>query len=409
MTRRDDASEVGKRYVGWKEGDFDLHFISAGASESVFLVCPDGTTVLIDAGDRNPETYETTFRPVPDESRRPGEWIARYIGRVRPDIEKIDYLVATHYHPDHVGDPTLDVPKKGLASDEDYKLTGIPEVGEFYRFGTAFDRDYPRYALPIEKELPVRNNLLRYLEYAAARQGLRREEFRPGALDQLKLVADPDRRDFHVRNVCCNGRVWRRVGEEVDDYYQLYPQTRIYNTRENTPSIGLLFRYGAFRFFTGGDVMGKIYVDEKERFEFEPVVGRAVGPVDVCKANHHAYRNAMVPGFETEVQARVYVICVWNDDHLSDNAAAAMTNYPASNDSGFPLLCPTRLSARKLAASAEQPWRRNTVDVGGHVVVKAFDGGARYKVYYLEDRDESMTVKATFGPYESRGDKSAPR
>ena len=413
MTRRDDGGEVGKRYVGWREGEFDMHFISAGASESVFLVCPDGTTILIDAGDRNPETFKaetgmTAYPTVPDDSRRPGEWIARYIERVRPGVKTIDYLVATHYHPDHVGDQTLDVPTKGLAIG-DYKLTGIPEVGEFYRFGTAFDRDYPRYAFQREARTNIRDNLRKYLEYAAARQGLRREEFRPGALDQLRLLNAPEEYDFHVRNVCSAGRVWRGVGEEIDDYYELYPKTLELNNRENTPSIGLLFRYGAFRFFTGGDVMGKIYVDDEKRFEYESVVGPAVGPVDVCKANHHAYRNAMVPEFEKAVQARVYAICVWNDAHLSDNAAAAMADYSGSDDPRFPLLCPTRLSPAKLEATASRPWRRKTIDVGGHVVVKAFDGGARYKVYYLEDQDESMTVKTALGPYESRGDVKTPR
>ena len=413
MTRRDDGGEVGKRYVGWREGEFDVHFISAGASESVFLVCPDGTTILIDAGDRNPETFKaetnlTAYPTVPDASRRPGEWIARYVGRVRPDVKKIDYLVATHYHPDHVGDQTLDVPTKGLAIG-DYKLTGIPEVGEFYRFGTAFDRDYPRYAFQREARTNIRDNLRKYLEYAAARQGLRREEFRPGALDQIRLLNAPEEYDFHVRNVCSAGRVWRGVGEEIDDYYERYPKTLELNRRENTPSIGLLFRYGAFRFFTGGDVMGKIYVDDEKRFEYESVVGPAVGPVDVCKANHHAYRNAMVPEFEKAVQARVYAICVWNDAHLSDNAAAAMADYSGSDDPRFPLLCPTRLSPAKLEATASRPWRRKTIDVGGHVVVKAFDGGARYKVYYLEDQDESMTVKTALGPYESRGDVKTPR
>ena len=238
---------------------------------------------------------------------------------------------------------------------------------------------------------------------------MRREEFRPGALDQLRLLNAPKEYDFHVRNVCCNGRVWRGVGNEVDDCYELYPKTLERNCRENTPSIGLLFRYGAFRFFTGGDVMGKIYVDDENLFEYESVVGRAVGPVDVCKANHHAYRNAMAPEFEKAVQARVYVVFAWNDSHLSDSAAAAMADYSGSDDPRFPLLCPTRLSPAKLEATASRPWRRKTIDVGGHVVVKAFDGGARYQVYYLEDQDESMTVKATFGPYKSRGDKTTPR
>ena len=35
---------------------------------------------------------------------------------------------------------------------------------------------------------------------------------------------------------------------------------------------------------------------------------------------------------------------------------------------------------------------RRLVENGGHVVVKAYDGGRKYKVYYLTDKDESMSI-----------------
>ncbi len=40
-----------------------------------------------------------------------------------------------------------------------------------------------------------------------------------------------------------------------------------------------------------------------------------------------------------------------------------------------------------------------TSQSGGHVVVKAYDGGTKFKVYYLAANDESMTVKAVYGPW----------
>ncbi|MBQ2555224.1 MAG: hypothetical protein II561_01615, partial [Thermoguttaceae bacterium] len=45
-------------------------------------------------------------------------------------------------------------------------------------------------------------------------------------------------------------------------------------------------------------------------------------------------------------------------------------------------------------------WRPRLVERGGHVVVKAYDGGAKYKVYFLTADDESMNVELVFGPFE---------
>ena len=43
--------ETGKRYVGWKPGEMEIHHIYTGRGESNFMIFPDGTTMLVDAGD----------------------------------------------------------------------------------------------------------------------------------------------------------------------------------------------------------------------------------------------------------------------------------------------------------------------------------------------------------------------
>ena len=43
--------EKGKVWPGWKRGEFQTHFIYTGRSESVFMIFPDGTTMLVDCGD----------------------------------------------------------------------------------------------------------------------------------------------------------------------------------------------------------------------------------------------------------------------------------------------------------------------------------------------------------------------
>ena len=45
----DPDHEIGKPYVGWKEGELDLNFIHTGVGENAFHIFPDGTTMLLDA------------------------------------------------------------------------------------------------------------------------------------------------------------------------------------------------------------------------------------------------------------------------------------------------------------------------------------------------------------------------
>ena len=47
-------NEVGKPYKGWRPGEFDIHHIHTGMGEANFFIMPDGTSMLIDAGDLGP-------------------------------------------------------------------------------------------------------------------------------------------------------------------------------------------------------------------------------------------------------------------------------------------------------------------------------------------------------------------
>ena len=42
------------------------------------------------------------------------------------------------------------------------------------------------------------------------------------------------------------------------------------------------------------------------------------------------------------------------------------------------------------------------ISARGHIVIRVERGGATYRAIVLEDMDESMNVKAVFGPYHSR-------
>ena len=44
-------AKVGKTMPAWSEGYLDIHFINSGRGECCFYILPDGTTLLVDAGE----------------------------------------------------------------------------------------------------------------------------------------------------------------------------------------------------------------------------------------------------------------------------------------------------------------------------------------------------------------------
>jgi len=51
----------GAQFGGWRKGHFQIHFIYTGASESMFPIFPDGTTMLLDCGDFNAAACGSSF------------------------------------------------------------------------------------------------------------------------------------------------------------------------------------------------------------------------------------------------------------------------------------------------------------------------------------------------------------
>ncbi len=70
---------------GSPSGELEVHHIDVGQADSTLVVTPDGETVLVDTGDW----------------RSDGEQVISYLEE--HGIERIDHLVATHPHADHIG------------------------------------------------------------------------------------------------------------------------------------------------------------------------------------------------------------------------------------------------------------------------------------------------------------------
>jgi glyoxylase-like metal-dependent hydrolase (beta-lactamase superfamily II) len=131
----------------WAPGMLDIHQIVTGRGNAAFMMFPDGTTLLLDAGDAGGtnddrlRVSDTDQRP--NASRTPAQWIARYIRHMAGSKARLDYVVITHFHGDHIGAITGSEP---LSSHGDYRLRGITEIGETLPIVRLIDRGWPDYS-----------------------------------------------------------------------------------------------------------------------------------------------------------------------------------------------------------------------------------------------------------------------
>src|SRR5687767_3791998 len=142
------AQEVGQALPSWQEGYLDIHHINTGHGDAAFYIFPDGTTMLLDAGEMDPYSERVNLarnaRLHPNDSKRAHEWIVDYIKRVHPQSSTpvLDYTVITHFHDDHFGSYYENAKR---STSGNFYLSGITGVGEHLRFGKLLDRGYPDY------------------------------------------------------------------------------------------------------------------------------------------------------------------------------------------------------------------------------------------------------------------------
>lgn len=395
------SKELYKPYAGWKSGEMDIHHIYTGRGESNFLLLPDGTSMLIDAGDWDPNDYPQMCEALPDSSRRAGEWIARYIERVNPYKDAVDYLMISHFHNDHTGDCTHAALSKTHGRNPDYKLTGIAQVGEKIRFKKVWDRGWPDYQYPITLSDVDVDNYRAFIKWQAGQNGLRQERFVVGRKNQITLLKNRQKYEscFSIQNLAANGEIWTGKNEETVRYYDLNLKNRSISQNENSKSLAIRISYGDFQYYTGGDLSGELLDESEQMIDLEEKVALACGAVDVCKVNHHAYLDAMTEGFLRHIKAKSYVIPVWDNEHIQP----AIINRMLSKDiyAGNRMIFPTHISDKLYKKYDSEAWMSAVCPQSGHVVVKVYDGGRKYKIYVLSAQDERMTVRAIYGPYKT--------
>jgi len=381
----------------WREGLLDIHHISTGRGNSVLIVCPDGTSIMVDAGAIS-ESSQGIGPARPNSSRRPGEWIAQYALQHLPAASRpqLDYFILTHFHIDHMGEVTAASP---LATAGGYHLTGVTDVAEVLPIRRLLDRGFPAYNYPA----PLTDaSVLNYIRFAnfASQHGTTVEPFRAGSSTQVAPKHGTAKSTaWNVQNLAANGTVWTGKGEETVNLFpdpgKLKPEEF---PTENACSLALRLSYGDFSYYIGGDLTCDTNYGTTPWMDVESPVAKVAGPVNVSALDHHGYYDATCPAFVRAMRSRVYIMQTWHASHPALSVLNELYS-PILSPGAHDVFATGLLPA---ASVADSRLSSKMLSQHGHVVVRVSAGGARYEVIVLDDTTEQTSVLARTGPYLSR-------
>ena len=381
----------GDELPPWMPGTLDIHQIVTGRGNAAFMMFPDGTTLLLDAGDAG--VSDTDERP--DASRTPAHWIARYIRHMAGSDARLDYAVITHFHGDHIGTITGSEPR---STHGDYRLRGITEVSEALPITRLIDRGYEYLPPPAGDQTFA--NYHRFVAENTAAGRFTVVHAQAGSAAQITEARKPDPQlPFEARIVAVNDRVWTGKGSETKVRFPALDAipVRADWPDENMCSIAIRIKYGRFDYFTGGDMPGYPVPGAAAWHDEETDVARAIGPTDVHVVNHHGSLEEENPFWLKTLRSRVMIVPAWSATHPSPDVLKRMLSpriYPEPRD-----IFVTLFRDATKAATGERATR--VASDHGHVVVRVEPGGDRYWVLVLDDTTESYRITSVHGPYAS--------
>jgi hypothetical protein len=236
------------------------------------MITPADESLLVDAG------YGGRF------GSRDAERIVQAMREA--GVDRIDYLLITHFHPDHAG--------------------GVPELAARVPIGAFID-----YGEPIGFDRMATGT---FRNYQAVRQEGRHIQPQPG--DRLPLEG------VDARVVSIGGSLLSAPidgGGRANDAC-VNVEDHIEDGTENFRSIGVMFEFGGFRFLNLGDLSGNTLT----RLVCPT---NLLGPVSVYLIAHHGDYDTSVPALYAAIRPRVAIM---NNGVIKGGAREAFRTVRAS-------------------------------------------------------------------------------
>lgn len=229
-----------------------IYAVDVEGGQATLLVSPSGGTLLVDTGWPGNEGRD-----------------AMRIEQAMKDahVTKLDHVLITHFHVDHVG--------------------GVPELVKRIPVGEFLDHGVDR-----EQTAETTRD---YNAYLAAIKGKTRRTMHPGdkidvpGLDITVLAADGE----HIAAV-------PGVKPQPNPYCASEPKWEL-DTTENPRSNGILIKFGSFRFLDMGDL-----TKAKEIPLVCPV--NLIGNVDLYLVNHHGFNLSNTRAFVDAIHPRAAIM-----------------------------------------------------------------------------------------------------
>ncbi len=253
--------------------NLDIYWIDAEGGAATLIVTPEGQSLLADTGN-------------------PGDRDAQRIYDVatkQAHLKKIDYVLITHFHSDHVG--------------------GVPALAKLIPVG-----DYIDHGNSVETQNPA--DAQRWEAYKTAAKGKRR----PLAVgDKLEL------NDAMLDIVSSDGEVLSKGGKANSNCASAAKKDP--DPTENARSLGFKLTYGRFTFLDLGDLTWN------KELELSCPQNR-VGEVTLFQATHHGFYNdnSGAPAHVWALRPQVVIVNNGPRKGLGANAWETIAKIPGLED-----------------------------------------------------------------------------